>query len=67
MIYDNNSGIEQFKNKGSFLLLFCWIDSCGLKGARRKAQAEKKPPPEIKRLMVPVGRSVGRAGFLSGE
>ena len=33
--YDN-SGIEQYKNKGPFLLLLCWIDCCGSEGARRK-------------------------------
>ena len=67
IIYDK-SGIKQYKNEGSFLL-FCWIDCCGSKGARRKQKNKNKkaPPKNNSCFMVPVGRSVGWAGFPSGK
>ena len=70
LVYDN-SGIEQYKNRGSFLLLFSWLlrlDCCGSKGARSKQKKMgKKAPKTNSCFMVPVGRSVGCAGFPSGE
>ena len=55
-------GIEQYKNRGSFLLLFCWLlrlDCCGSKGARRKQASKKKAPPQKIAALWSVGRSGG--------
>ena len=62
IIYDK-SGIEQYKNRGSFLLLFCWLlrlDCCDSKSARREQQKKKSPPPKIAALWcLSVDRSGG--------
>ena len=69
IIICDNSGIAQYKNRGSFIVVVLLVAAARLlRLERRKVQAKKKKGPQKNScFMVPVGRSVGWAGFPSGE